>query len=846
MQKGIVKSMVLVVIFFAAVVFFSILTNQVNEDLTTEMADASLPVLSLYSNNVEINELHGYTEKMDAAFMRDTITPISEDRILPIKITTYLKNIDGISYEIRSLDGKRLVANAQAEEFVQDRGQIRTQFRIQNLLEDGMEYLFIVCLESEGEEIYYYTRIMEPVDAHVTETLNFVREFHENTFSKENAGALSMYLESATGDNTTLHYTTLNSSLKQVSWADFGGKRLTKVVPSMKEITSTYNVIGMKYVMTRVGEDGVSEYFNVEENYRVRYTKQRMYLLNYDRTVNEIFRGETADVKEKHIQLGIRSEDIEYKASDMGNIVAFVQEGELWSYNQSENTLAKVFSFRGYEGIDERENYNEHDIKIINLDEAGSITYIVYGYMNRGIHEGKVGTAIYHYDGLANTNEEILFIASDQSYEVMKAELGELMYVNEGGVFFVMLGDSVYGIDLAHYEIEEIITDLQEGEYAISESNRLFAWIEPGKELGSREISIMDFTTEKVEKISGKADNYLLPLGFIREDLVYGAVKTEDVKTDAAGRMIYPMYGVDIAAFTAGDIKILKNYEKEGYYISDIEIDGFTIYLNRMKQSGNGYVPAMQDMIMNREGDSNKIVTIQKTQHSQKQAQMQLILRKTVAAEVPKLLTPKLTILEEVREVTFERSELESEYYVYAQGKVLLSTDNIADAVSAANEAAGVVLDKNQQYVWKRSRKTLQTAYKDMMVGDEDKGADSIAQSINAMLQREGININVSALLEQGETPKEILKNTMRDVRVLDLTGCKVDDVLYYVSNGATVFVMTDVNEASLIIGYDAGSIAIYNPLKKQTYRKNMEEADLLFENAGSIFITYHNNSVSE
>lgn len=839
MQKGIIKAIVLSVIFFVAVVVFSILTNQVNEDLTTEMTDASLPVLSLYSNNIEINELHGYTEKMDAAFMRDTITPISKERILPIKVTTYFKNIDAISYEIRSLDGKRLVADAQVEEFVQDKGQIYTQFQIQNLLDVGIEYLFIICLESEGEEIYYYTRIMEPVDAYVLETLNFVREFHNNTFSKENVGALSTYLESATGDNTTLHYTTLNSTLKQVSWADFGGERLTTVVPSIKEITPTYNVFGMNYVMSRVGEDGVSEYFNVEESYRVRYTKQRMYLLNYERTVNEIFRGETADVRDHYIQLGIRSENIEYKASDTGNIVSFVQEGELWSYNQSENTLAKVFSFRGYEGIDERENYNGHDIKIVNVDEAGSITYIVYGYMNRGIHEGKVGTAIYHYDSLANTNEEILFITSDQSYEVMKADLGELMYVNEGGVFFIMLGESVYGIDLGNYEIKEVIADLKEGEYAISESNRLFAWIEPGEELGSREISIMDFTTEKVEKISGSTGDYLRPLDFLGEDFVYGAVRVDDVMIDAAGRAVYPMYGVNIASFTAGDVKILKNYEKEGYYISDIEIDGFTIYLKRMQYNGDGYVAAMQDMIMNREGDNNKIINVQKTQHSQKQAQMQLVLKKTVDEDSPKLLTPKLTILEEVREVAFEKSTLESEYYVYAQGKVLLSTDNIADAVSVANEAMGVVLDKNQQYVWKRSRKTMQTAYKDMIVGDEDKGASSIAQSINAMLEREGINISVSALLEQGETPKEILKNTMRDVRVLDLTGCTVDDVLYYVSNGATVFVMTDVNEAALIIGYDASHITIYDPVKKITYRKNIEDADLIFENAGSIFITY-------
>lgn len=839
MRKGMIKAIVLAVIFFAAIAFFSIVTNQVNEDLTTEMADASLPVLSLYSDNTEINELRGYTEKMDAAFMRDTITPIAENRILPVKILTYFRKIDGISYEIRSLDGERLVADARVEDFNQVRGQILVDFQIQNLLTAGQEYLLIICLESEGEEIYYYTRIIEPVDCHVTESLAFVQEFHYTTFDKENADSLSIYLERATGDNTTLQYTTLNSTLKQVTWADFGGKRLTTAIPSMKEITSTYNVISMNYVMTRVNEDNVSEYYNVEEIYRVRYTKQRMYLLNFERTVNEIFRGETIDLEGKYIQLGIRSEDVEYKSSDTGNIVAFVQEGELWSYNQSENTLAKVFSFRGYEGIDDRENYGAHDIKIVNVDEAGSITYIVYGYMNRGIHEGKVGTAVYRYDSLANTNEETLFITSDRSYEVMKADLGELMYVNEGGVFFLMLGETVYGINLSTLEIQEVISGLDKGEYAISESNRLFAWIEPGNELGSREISIVDFTTEQVKTITGETDEYLLPLGFMGEDFVYGTVKIADVEKDATGRAIYPMCRINIAGLVSGDIKMLKSYEKEGYYISGIEIDGFTIYLNRTQYNGTTYVNVAQDMIMNSEGDTNRTVRLQEATHSAKQTERQLVLKKEVAAKAPKLLTPKETILETVREVSFEKSALQSEYYVYAQGKVLLSTDNVADAVLKANEARGVVIDKNQKYIWKRSRKTSQTAFKGMVVGEEDKNAGSIAKSINVMLEREGINISVSALMEQGEMPGEILKNALRDAKVLDLTGCKIDDVLYYISNGAPVFAMTSAKEAVLLVGYDANNVTIYDPVKGTTYRKSITEADEIFANAGSIFLTY-------
>lgn len=839
MQKGMIKAIVLTIVFFVSVAIFSVMTNQVNEDLTTEMADVSLPIVSLYTDNIEINELHGYTEAMDGAYMRDTITPIPENRKLPVKIRTYQKRIERISYEIRSLDAKRLIANAEVQNFTDVRGAIRLELEIQNLLEANEEYLLILHLESGEENFYYYTRIMEPVNCHVTESLDFVRDFHNKTFDAEAVSELSLYLERATGDNTTLHYTNLNSSLKQLGWADFGGERLTVAVPSIKEIADTYNVITMEYVMSRVGEEGVSEYFNVEEYYRVRYTKQRMYVLEFERTVDEIFRGEGADISEKYIQLGIGSDNLEYKASDTGNIVAFVKEGELWSYDQNENTLAKVFSFRGYEGIDERENYNAHDIKIISVDEAGSITYIVYGYMNRGIHEGKVGIIVNHYDSLGNTNEEVLYIPSKQSYEVMKSELGQLLYVNEGGVFFIMVEGTVYSINLSTFETNALITGIEPDAYAVSKSNRLFAWIHTGDELGSSEISVMDFTTEQVKTITNAKDEYLKPLGFMDEDFIYGIAKIADVQKDAAGRVVFPMSQLNIAQVQSGQVTILKTYAKSGYYISDIEIEDFTIYLNRMKQNGSSYVVAEKDMIMNREGDSGKLISIQKTQHENKQAIQRIVLKKAVAEKAPKLLTPKDILLEDTKEVALEWVNDTEQYYVYVKGDVLLSTENVSEAIIMANKEMGVVIDYNQQCIWKRSKKTTQSAFKGISVGEEDKNADSIVQCVNAMLGFEGINMNVGELMEQEKTPIDILQNALTDVRVLNLTGCNIDDVLYYISNGAPVFAMSGTKNAVLLTGYDAKNISIYDPVYNQTYRKSMDDASELFANAGNVFITY-------
>ena len=838
MRKGAVKALVLTIVFILTVVITGVFTNKTNEDLTTEMAEATLPVITLYENGVEINELHGYTAEMQAKYMRDTITPIGEDRILPVTIQCYQTNVDSISYEIRSLNAERLIADASVTDFEQKSGSISLELEIQNLLEEGQEYLFELELTSGDKTIYYYTRIIEPVDSYVKECVDFVQDFSAKTFQDETSGTLATYMDATTEEDNNLHYVTLGNSLSQVAWGDFNGQRLTTPVASIKEINSSYNVIVLDYVVTSVDENGESEYYNVEEYYRVRYTSSRMYLLNFERTMSQIFRGENSSFYDNDIQLGIRSEDVEYKSNEAGNIVCFVQEGELWCYNESSNQLAQVFSFRGYEGIDTRENYNEHDIRIIDIDEAGSINYIVYGYMNRGEHEGQVGISVYHYDGIANTNEEELFIPATQSYEVMKEELGQIMYENEEGKFFLMMSGTIYQIDLQTLEMKELVSNLTDDCYAVSESHRYVAWVEDAD--ASTAIHLLDLKTGQTTDIEESAAQYVKPLGFMQEDFVYGVANQSDVSVDAAGNQTFPMNQIKIMDTSEESHDILKTYQKDGYYISSVDISGYTIYLNRIQFNGTAYVAADQDTIMNREGKDTDTVTVATTVTEEKQTQVQLALTDAVSEKSPKLLTPKEIIVEDERVLSIDNdTEEQNRYYVYAKGKVLLTTDSITDAIVTANSQMGVVIGDEQQYVWKRARKTSQSPFTDIFVGDEDANAGSVVQCINAMLEKEGINISVSALIQEGTTPKEVLKNTMKDATVLDLSGCTVDEVLYYVNKGTPVFAMTGSNTAVLIVGYDASNVYVYAPDTGATTKVGQNDANEMFTNAGNVFFAY-------
>ena len=65
------------------------------------------------------------------------------------------------------------------------------------------------------------------------------------------------------------------------------------------------------------------------------------------------------------------------------------------------------------------------------VDEAGNVTFIVYGYMNRGMHEGRTGVTLYYYDAVVNTVEEQLFIPYNKSFDILKADIEQLSYISK-------------------------------------------------------------------------------------------------------------------------------------------------------------------------------------------------------------------------------------------------------------------------------------------------------------------------------------------------------------------------------------------------------------------------------
>ena len=703
MRRGIQKILILLAVFIVALFTFSKLTNHETKDLTTDLAAPTLPVVYFEDNGHPLNELHGYVEEMSVISMRDTITPLPENGKLSLRIDPYDNKIKEVSFQIRSLNGDRLVQDGNVQ-VSGDKTAVTGTISVENLLEEQTEYQLILQVTAGEQTSYYYTRIMEVGKSQIDACVDFVEEFHAITMNKERQSELSSYMEpSSAADNTTLQKVTINNSLSQACWGDFVGTEVTTPVVSIKEMNDDYQVILLEYIMSSVGDSGNSEYYNVEEYYRVRVGAEKIYLLSFERTMEEIFRGEGDQISKDMIDLGIRSENVSYKTNETGNVICFVQQGELWSYNQIENNLTRVFSFRSQEGMDIRENYQEHDIRILRVDEGGSLDFVVYGYMNCGEHEGQVGVSVCHYDGVTNTVEEMLFVPTTLSYEIVKEQIGKLMYVSDSGVFYLTVSNQVYRIQMDSRKAEVYIDGLKSDMLVNSEDGRYIAWSEDGTTM-----HVTDLEKGESFDIHANENQLLKPLGFLGSDSIYGWGYRTDIFSTQTQTDTLALSQVLIVDTSDSAHSVLKTYETPGIYVTGIRIQDGSIYLSRVMKNGDIYVDTTEDTIMNRDLQEKDQVHIDTVVSDVKQKEVVLKLLEETSGSTPKTLIPKLIENEEPNTLEIKNLNASSAYYVYAKGKVVLATDDMAAAVQSADANKGVVIGNNLLYVWRLGQSQTQ------------------------------------------------------------------------------------------------------------------------------------------
>lgn len=843
MKKLIIKSAIVAAVFFATIFIVGNIINQGTTDMTMEMGEATFPVVSVRYNGMEINTMHGYANEMQVSFMRESITPLMTGRKVTFSINTFGTPISKIIYEVRSVDGSRLIENTEIPEFQTDgKGMIEVTLELKDLIDMGQEYELILQLVSaKGNPVYYYTRIVNQEDYHVSDKLEFVQDFSGKTFHKEAAKELTKYLESnSEGDNTNFGKVNIHSSFDQITWGSLPITRETEPQITIKEITAQTASIGTRfYVSTK--EDGKKTYYRVKEFFRVRYTSERIYLLDYERSMDQIFEEQKDSYFNNKIMLGITSEPVQMMESDDGNAFAFVTGNRLYSYNTVDNKMAYLFGYYDEQNADERTLCENHRIKILDVDEAGNVTFMVYGYMNRGRHEGEVGISTHYYDSTVNTVEEMLYIPSTQAPDLLIDRVEQLSYINRRGVLYLMDGNNIYGIQSSQRSVEIVAENLEEGDYQVSDSNLMIAWQKDASYQNCQTLVLMNLNTGKQKIIEVSGNETVIPIGFIGEDLIYGVAKKADIVTDAAGETILPMYYIRIENENEG---VLMTYQQPNVYILEGMVHENQIILKRVQKEEDGsYTEILDDQILNAESinDGRNVIEVATTQNYEKLTQVAL--KKDIDSSAMKHLTPKEVLFEGARTVSLrEREETTSAFYVYGKDGVEAVYDHAGKAVNLAESIAGVVINDAGNYVWQKMSRSTKNQIMAIQGSQITEEKDSLSICLDTMLAYEGVMRNSEYMLRSGETIYSILENSLENTQALDLTGCSLDAALYYVNKDIPVLVRLEDGTAVLLIGFNEMNTVIMNPESGTIYKVGMNDSKEWFEQNGNRFITYIRN----
>ncbi|MCD7724482.1 MAG: hypothetical protein LUI12_02860 [Clostridiales bacterium] len=842
MKKAILKGAVLGIIFALALGIISMVMNQGNTDMTTEMSDPTYPVVSMFVNGYQVNKLHGYAESMNSAYLRDTLQPVENDRKIGVQIDTYGRELGGIAFEVRSLEGERLIESTEVTSYEQESGVITFEITLKDLVENDTEYLLVFLITPEGgSAIRYYTRIVMSDSLYMQEKLDYIVDFHERTFDKEEAAELTKYLESnSEGDNTTFDKVTIHSSFNQVTWGDLSVSKMTEPDITIKELTEQTGSFRMEYLVS-VKEGKNVSYYRISEYYRVRYTPDRMYLLDYERQMRQIFDEEADVYVNDKIMLGITGDEVSLCESDGGNIFAFTVADKLYSYNVTDNKLARLFSF--YENteqlLDDRSAYNQHDIQILNVDETGNVSFLVYGYMNRGRHEGSVGVAVYGYSSMTNTVEELTYIPYDKSYGLLKTDISKLSYLNKSGVYYFILDGSVYAVDLESESCKTVVSGLREDGYQVSESNEMLVWQEGDDPYACGSLILMNLNTQKQTIISAPAGEYISALGFMQEDLIYGLAKQRDVVEDNRGVTTFPMYCLKIQSDTG---EVLKTYRKQDIYVVDSTIQDNQLNLSRVvwDEESESYISTTDDQIMSTEEVKTGSNILSYVVTELYETICEIDVKEEIDADALKYLTPKEVLFEGTRSINIpETQQSIPYYYVYGKDGIEGVYENPGKAVEAAYQLSAVVVDDDGNYIWKKTTRSTRNQIMAITEEEVSETSGSLAVCLDTILKYEGVSRSTARLLARGDTVLEILQADLQEYTILDLSGCSLDAVLYYVNQDIPVLATLADGNGVLIVGFNELNIVLMDPITGTLYKKGMNDSTEWFAENGNQFISY-------
>lgn len=712
-KSTILKLIFLLLVFAGTIAAYFAVTYEEMEDPTETISTATLPVITMQYGNQAINILHGYTNEMQGQYMRNAVTPYTDDGKIQLDIERYENVIASISYQIRTVDTERLIDNEEIEEWITDGNDIYVTLNMSSIMQKEEEYLLIINLVTETHgDVYYYVHLKNPEEDDIEKQLEFVYDFSRLTITKEVTEKYGAYLEyDPSEDSSNLANVNIKSSYDNISWGNLKVTRTTEPVVTVKEMLGKIGCYELQYKVRAEDEYGNEQYYNVTEYFRLRTVGSGMYLDVYERRANQIFDPNTQSVSATRMNLGLDDDlKIHYKTSPTGSFVTFVKEGSLFTLDMEENRVTEIFSFEKLTEEDVRIANTDFDIEILSTDAKGNTMFMVYGYMAKGAHEGQVGVALYTYDYKENAVKELVFVPSDRPFDIFKDSVGKFAYMTEENLLYFMIGNSIYTVTMDSNEYMQLVTGLTKGNYIINEYNNILAWHENASVNDADSIRVIDVDAKKDYTIQAEEGDKIKVIGFIGNDLVYGSAHIADIYQDAGGQTVFPMYKVNVIVYgeEKEETDIIETYQKDSIYVTDVSIKENVMTLTRKVKNPDGsFSDTTEDKYVNKKGEDKDVVTLSTISTELKKTEAVLTLAYTITSD-QKFQAVQAESIEFVTANTLnlEQSEyISDKYYVYGSRGLQGVYGSAGDAVTYANSIFGVVVEDSGTLFWGRINK---------------------------------------------------------------------------------------------------------------------------------------------
>lgn len=809
--------------------------------------ETSLIKLNVKQNGIRINEMDAYTQEMDAAYLRLSVTPISDTKKITLQMYEPVSSVEKISYVLMDENNEVEIESGVCPDVQRVEGERQTEITFTSDLKEGKEYCLNLTVEDDGgQAYYYYTRVAYGTNFQVYDKLQFVLDFHNATFSKSATMSLAEYLSySSNANSSDFRQVSIYSDSETVTWGDLAPEGISDVDATILNLDRQTAEIQLVYEIRATDNEGNDYNYTVKEYFDVSTTGSNLSLIGYSRTMEEKLDDRSFVFDNSMLRLGLvnkeeldvhvygKEEPEEEETNETGaaveteageeeynTYISFVADGSLWVYNTKDNVLTQAFGFERKNQTSYRDSsYLNHGVKVLRTEENGDLYFAVYGYMYNGDNEGRFGIQINQYNRVDGTYSEVLFIPYGKSFSMLEEGMQKMAFINEHGVMYFYLEDKIYRVDVITKEVGVALEDANNEDCVISEDGRTLVLSHRDESGQVSEIEWWNLETSESKTINANG-RIIQMVGILGENLVYGA-------SDAAfpdGRLGV-LYVVDF------HLNILKEYTVPGGHVSYAEVNGNVVEIWRRN---NDYSSLPVDYIL-----YNDQAHVDYTTDIWQELRMYetWLSTESYGNDMPLVLYARGVEAYRDTQIVFEMdNETDFGYYVSVDD-TLTQCEEFKDAYQLAYETEGKILNHQGRLIMRPAVRDTSKGLNgpDMpMVGEENADQQkAVLEWLLTFEKQDGQPVMDTVSMYQN------LQATFTDYEIVDLTGVPLNRALAMISNGMPLIVKNSEGTWCVAEGYGSGYIEIADPKDGTVVRYDSDSAIEGIASSGNVIYSY-------